>query len=415
MDSLIVIMLDGISADYLAHHGARTPHLRALAERGTLVERLEADVPATSLPGRTSILTGVDASRHGVYGNLIWDGERFRYANPDDVRATTLPRHALDHGLDAAVFGYGMVRPEDVTTFHHAWWAGEMLQRARDEAPIPADEGWLRTARHHDTSGRIAALAALGLPDAVPDAYAGDRLHYLMSEVSGDQIMLQWTAAAHAQLATPPRLTLTEVLTPDSLQHVAGQGHPFSHWSISYADALVGEVLRALEAAGRLDATHVVVTSDHGHGAVESALYVDALLPGATVASEGGVLYVAVDGPSEARRIAARLAEHGVVALPGDHLPAEQRDGVAAFTCAHGAIGFETSAPTDRAGALTGPSRYASGHGFAPGTPSDERFLIAAGPGIDRRRVPRARSADVAATLSALLGLPVLGDGEALC
>ena len=415
MESLILIMLDGLSADYLARHPARTPHLRALASRGTLVERVEADVPATSLPGRTSILTGVDASRHGVYGNLIWDGERFRYANPDDVRAVTLPRHALDHGLDVAVYGYGMVRPEDATTFHHAWWANEMLQRARDEAPIPADEGWLRTSRHHDDSGRIDQLAALGLPDTVPDAYAGDRLHYLMSEVSGDQIMLQWTAATHARLSAPPQLTLTEVLTPDSLQHVAGPDHPFSHWAITYADALVGEVLRALDEAGRLEETRLVVTSDHGHGAVAGALYLDALLPGATTASEGGVLYVAVDGQRDASRVAARLAEHGLVALTGDHLPEERRDQVAAFTSTRGAIGFEASAPPDRAGALDGPSRYASGHGFAPGTRSDERFLIAAGPGIAHRTLERARSADVAATLCALLGLPALGDGEALC
>lgn len=415
MDALIVIMLDGISADAVTRHGARLPHLTALAARGTRVERLEADVPATSLPGRTSILTGVDASHHGVYGNLIWDGGRFRYANPDDVSATPLPRHALEHGLDVAVLGYGMVRPEDATTFHHAWWAGEMLQRARDEAPIPADEGWLRTARHVDASGRIAELAALGLADGVPDAYAGDRLHYLLSEVSGDQIMLQWTAAAHARSAAPPHLTLTEVLTPDSIQHVAGPEHPFSLWSLSYADALVGEVVRALDEAGRLATTRIVVLSDHGHGAVEGALYLDTLLPDATVASEGGVLYVAVDGTRDAERVARRLREHGVVPLPGDHLPSAQRDAVAAFTSERGRIAFEATAPAERVGTPSGPSRYASGHGFAPGTPSDERFLIAAGPGIATRRVPRARSADVAATLCALLGLPTLGDGETLC
>ncbi len=406
MDSLIVIMLDGIAADHLAHHGARTPHLHALAERGLRVDRLAADVPATSLPGRTSILTGVGSAEHGIYGNVIWDGERFRYANPDDVRVPTLPGRALAAGLDVAVLGYGMVRPEDATTFHHAWWANEMLQRARDAEPIPADEGWLRTSRHLDGSGRIAALAAAGLPGGVPDAYAGDRMHYLMSELTGDQTMLQWTAAlaSGAVADAPPDLIVTEVLTPDSLQHVAGFEHPFAHWAVSYADALVGEVVRALDRAGRLGRTSIIVTSDHGHGPVERALYVDALLPGATTSCEGGVLYVAVDGRTEARRIESHLAEHGVARLPGDHLPPERRHDVAAFVAA-GATAFEATAPTERAGAIEGPSRYASGHGFAPGTPSDERFLIAAGPGIRRRRLERAASADVAATIAALLGL----------
>ena len=414
MPPLVVIMLDGVSADAVARHPTRMPHLQSLAARGLHVERLAADVPATSLPGRTSILTGVGAQAHGVYGNVIWDGARFRYANPDDVRVLTLPQHALAAGLDVAVLGYGMVRPEDATTFHHAWWANEMLQRARDEAPIPADEGWLRTSRHRDASGRLDALAAAGLPDGVPDAYAGDRMHYLMSEVTGDQTMLQWTAAL-AALADPPDLIVTEVLTPDSIQHVSGNDHPFGRWSLSYADALVGEVLRALDVAGRLESTMVVVTSDHGHGPVDGALYLDALLPGAPVASEGGVAYVAVDGDGDARRIAARLREHGVERLPGDHLPADRRDALAAFTVPGRAVGFEMSAPPERAGAAAGPSRYAAGHGFAPGTASDERFFVAAGGGIGPRRLARAASEDVAATLSALLGLGLLGDGRSLC
>ena len=418
MAPLILIMLDGVAAGYLARNAARVPHLQALAARGLQVECLAADLPATSLPGRTSILTGVDAAGHGVYGNLIWDGARFRYANPDDVRAPTLTQRALAAGLDVAVLGYGMVRPEDATTFHHAWWANEMLQRARDEAPIPADEGWARTARHVDGSGRLHALAAAGLPRGVPDAYAGDRMHYLMSEVTGDQTMLQWTAAlasggTRGIETAPPDLIVTEVLTPDTVQHAAGYEHPFAHWAISYADALVGEVVRALAHAGRLESTTLMVTSDHGHGPVERAFYVDALLPGATAACEGGVLYVAVDGHDEAARIARRLAEHGIRRLPGEHLPEPRRDAVAAFV-ASGTTGFEASPPTERAGALEGPSRYPSGHGFAPGTPSDERFLVVAGPDVPRRRIARAASEDVAATAAALLGVAPFGSGTSL-
>ncbi|MFN2323044.1 MAG: alkaline phosphatase family protein [Trueperaceae bacterium] len=413
MPPVILIMLDGISADAVARHPARLPHLRSLAARGLQVDRVAADLPATSLPGRTSILTGVGADVHGVYGNVIWDGERFRYANPDDVRAPTLPQRALAAGLDVAVLGYGMVRPEDATTFHHAWWANEMLQRARDLEPIPADEGWLRTSRWRDASGRLAALAAAGLPDGVPDAYASDRMHYFMSELTGDQTMLQWTAALAAG-ADPPDLIVTEVLTPDSVQHVVGTEHPFALWSLSYADALVGEVLRALDAAGRLETTSVVVTSDHGHGPVDGALYLDALLPGATTASEGGVAYVAVDGERDVQNVAKRLEAHGVERLPGDHLPPERRDQLAAFVVPDRAVGFEASAPAERAGATSGPSRYVSGHGFAPGTASDERFLIAAGGAVPARRVPRAASEDVAATVAALLELGALGDGDAL-
>jgi len=172
MSKLIVIMIDGISADYFAKHRKRLPFLSDLAQKGLVINRLSSVTPATSLPGRTTMMTGTSCDVHGVWGNTIWDGEQFRYATPDDVKGMTLTKQAKDAGLDVAVVGYGMIRPEDTQVFHHAWWVGEMVQRARDDAPIPAAEGWLRTSRHEDLSGRLAALAAQGYPDGIPDAYS---------------------------------------------------------------------------------------------------------------------------------------------------------------------------------------------------------------------------------------------------
>jgi predicted AlkP superfamily pyrophosphatase or phosphodiesterase len=413
MSSVIVIMIDGVSADHLARHPSRMPHVAALAEHGLRVERVTADFPATSLPGRTSILTGVSGERHGIYGNTLWDGERFRYANPDDVRVPTLPRVAMDAGLDVAVIGYGMVRPEDATLFHHAWWANEMLQRARDEAPIPADEGWLRTSRHRDASGRIAALARSGLPDGVPDAYAGDRWHYFLSELAGDQTMLQWTAG----LATgdaPPDLLLTEILTPDSVMHLTGHESPFSHWSITFADGLVGDLVSALERAGRLEETTIVVTSDHGHGPVDRALHAREILPGRFVSSEGTVLYVVVEGARDAARVEARLAEHGVRRIASDdHLPRDRRGHLATFVAPPGAA-FEGRPADTASGTVGGPARYRSTHGFAPGHVWDERIFVAAGPGITPTVRARAASADVAATVASLVGIRLDGPGSSL-
>jgi predicted AlkP superfamily pyrophosphatase or phosphodiesterase len=418
MSPMIVVMLDGVAARHLHELPLDTPHLRRLAERGLYVERLAPERPATSLPGRTSILTGVDPSEHTITGNLIWDGSRFRYANPDDVAAPTLNAHALAAGREVAVFGYGMVRPEAATTFVHAWWANEMLQRARDEAPIPADEGWLRTSRHRDGSGRMHALAALGLPREPIDAYAGGRVHYRLAELVGDQQMMRWSAAALAHAPNPPDLTLTEVLVPDSLQHRAGEGHPFTAWAIGYADALLGELLATLAGAERLANTTVVVLSDHGHGRVDEALYLDTLLPGVPCAAEGGTLFVKVDGARARARLRTRLAADGIASLPDAPLPPALRDELAVFAApvgpGGGGVVFSRQAPEGYRGAVRGPAPYRSGHGFAPGTPSDDRFMLIVGPGIAPRRIAHAAAADVATTLAALLGLPPLGRGRVL-
>lgn len=402
--NLIIIMIDGVSADYFARHRARLPHLNALAEQGLVIERLGSIMPGTSLPGRTTILTGDLAHQHGVYGNVIWDGERFRYANPDDVRSTTLTRLAMEAGLDVAVTGYGMVRPEDATVFHHAWWANEMLQRARDREPIAADEGWLRTSRHQDPTGRLAALQKNGFPDAIPDAYAGDAFNYFMSELTGDQTMMAWTAGlATSQQA--PDLIVTEILTPDSVQHKAGYESLFAHWSIAYSDALVGSLIKKLEQAGRLEDYALAVLSDHGHANVHTAIHYDVLLPNLSCESEGGTLFVAVKNQSELANATAILGEHGVEPWDSEHIVPEYREVIATFVAPAGSS-FERN-PKDQAPAPTGTPRNRSMHGFKPGTPGDDRFAVFWGKGIAGGTVAKADPLQITPSFAKILGLPL--------
>jgi predicted AlkP superfamily pyrophosphatase or phosphodiesterase len=410
MTPVALVMIDGLSSAAFDRRRADLPHLHALADEGTYVREVAVDLPATSLPGRTGLLTGVGPERHGIYGNDLLEGEAVRYANPDDVRVPTLPRRVLDAGGDVAVIGYGMARPEDARTFRHPWWVGEMVQRARDLEPVPADEGWLRTARHEDASGRLAVLADEGLPIDVPDAYAGDRLHYLMAGLEGDRCMMRWTAGVLRQ-DPPPDLVATEILVPDSVQHVAGHDHPFAVWSLAYADALVGSMIAELRRSGRLDDVTLVVTSDHGHGPVREALRPDVLLPGVPFATEGAVLHASVTGERGRRDVAERLREHGVDELPGDHLPNDARDRVTAFLAPEGVV-FERSTDGDRA--PRGEARSRSAHGFAPGHPDDVRPLIVRGPGVPRGVIDRAAAADVEATLATLVGLPPAGEGRSL-
>ena len=412
MSRLLVIMIDGVSAPYFQRRRVNLPNLNALAAGGLTVERVAADVPGTSLPGRTSMLTGVPANEHGVFGNTIWDGHQFRYANPDDVRVPTLPATALEHGLRAAVVGFGMVRPEDATIFKGPWWANEMLQRARDEAPIAADESWLRTSKAPDSGGEWERLALQGYETTVPDAYAGDIMHNLLSGAAGDRTMMRWSAAL-ATSDDPPDLIITEILLTDSIQHFYGQDHPFSDWAIGFADDLVGTLVAALARAGRLHDTTIMVTSDHGHGEVNRALYTDRLLPGRQVSSEGSVLIARIADETDADELNQALAVHGVTRLASDYLPEDRRAALALF-CAPDGHSFERRPAVDGVdpAAPSGPPKYRSNHGFRPGHPDDDRFAILAGPGIEPTVRQRAAAEDIAATAAKIIGLHGFGKGE---
>ena len=411
MPTTLLILIDGVSADAVARHPRALPTLHALAERGLRVDRLGSDVPATSLPGRVGMITGVAPAVHGVYGNLLLDGDAFRYATPDDVRVPTIAARARAAGLDVASVGYAMARPDDVAAYRRGWWVGTMIQRPRDPVPRPAD-AWARIVARDDADGRFAALADQGWPAGVIDLAGDDRLQYLVTALEGDRRNLRWTAAL-ATAEDGPDLILAEILVPDSVQHAAGHDSPFSLWAMAYADMLVATLLQDLERAGRLNDTNLLLASDHGHGPVRTALYADRILPGYDTSGEGGILSVAA--PEGARRdeAAARLAEHGVTFLGARPLPDDVAPRLAAFL-APDEVAFEPAPAGAPEGATSGPPTYPSTHGARPGAPSDDRFLIAAGPDVPRRRLASAGPADVEATLAALVGLAPGGHGRAL-
>lgn len=180
--------------------------------------------------------------------------------------------------------------------------------------------------------------------------------------------------------------------------------------------------------AGRLDQTTLLITSDHGHGLVERALYAERLLPGRTVACEGRILLVVVDGAGEARTVVGLLAEHGVYPLASEYLPGDRRSHLAAFVAPDGTA-FElrpTSSSGDPDGApgsrpirgmnaeraISGAPKYRSSHGFRPGHPADERFAIVRGSGVPRQTRARAEAEDLAPTVAALLGVAHPGPGK---
>ncbi|MCS6867199.1 hypothetical protein, partial [Thermus sp.] len=58
-------------------------------------------------------------------------------------RCSSLPG-SREAGLRGAAIGFGMVRPEEAEVFLPPWWAGSLLQRARDAGPVTGAGGWER-------------------------------------------------------------------------------------------------------------------------------------------------------------------------------------------------------------------------------------------------------------------------------
>lgn len=401
---LIILMVDGVSADTYQRDSGRFPHFRALEKRGFRVESLHSEVLGTSLPGRTSMLTGVTADVSGVYANKIWDGAAtFRYASPDDVRVPTLPARAKAAGRSVANVGFGMIRPEDTDIFRAPWWTGAFLQRARDGEPVPADASWLRVATHQTEAPFRAACEAAGVSPDLPMIDVSTDAGRSFFGLVADLAMADWVGVLAASDAAPD-LIISEFLMTDTVQHQAGYRSELALWSVMQADMALGRIVQRLAAAGKLDEYNIAVMSDHGHSKIEKALQPQVIIPEARVQCEGGSLLVAPRSDDELAQITARLAEYDVQPYPNDCIPPDLRDQVAVFVSPEG-ITFENE-NAEQTEPIAAPTAISS-HGLKPGLPGDDRFALFAGPDVPPGSTTEADAVQVTPTFAEIMGLPL--------
>ncbi len=290
--NVLFIAVDDLN-DWVGHLGghpnARTPNIDRLAKRGVSFANAYCSAPLCN-PSRVSLLTSIQPSRSGVYGN----GEKFRNKLPD---AVTLMQHLRFAGYVA--LGTGKIFHGRTAGDAASW--DEYFVAANDRAarftrpdvskdawinwgPLPVEDSALADAKSAEWTVRqlkrdydkpfflacgmtkphmpwfvpqeyfdMHPLEAISLPD-VPDADLddvppfGQRLAREVYDPSGQRNFAQpggdhqnilkhhqWAKAVQGYLAT-----------------------------ISFADAQVGRILDALDASDHADNTMIVLWGDHG-------------------------------------------------------------------------------------------------------------------------------------------------------
>lgn len=276
------------------HPQAKTPHIDRLAERGMLFANAHTAAPSCN-PSRTALLFGMRPSTTGVYGNT----ERWR-DSPAIQGKLSLPQLFRRNGYETA--GGGKI-------FHaHSYYAegfrGQPQPEAWDDVfpspdrqlppelrprgwPVNGNPGfifklfdWAGLDVEDDAvgDGQVVQWAerklkeprdkplflAVGiyrphLPWYVPARYF-DRHPLtdveLPATIPGDRDDIPEIARQDVSAGIPPWLDETG-LWPNAVQGYLA--------SITFADAMVGRLLAALEESGRADNTIVVVWSDHGY------------------------------------------------------------------------------------------------------------------------------------------------------
>ena len=283
--------------------GAHTPHLDALAARGTRFDRAYCQM-ATCAPSRAAVLTGCRPATNGVVDLKT----HYRDALPD---AVTLPQLFKEKGWYAAAFGkvhHG--RPEDEGELDDAIsWSTDCWRPADRWQTYYATEAARTVMRENEARAEREGLWAVprGLsyeaPD-VPDSELGDgriadaaiaameahrdepfflAVGFLKPHMPYVAPKKYWDLYPPNSESAPideglpdgsPTLSTTDSAEvrshhdipnegpiPDDLRRELRRGYLAC---ASYVDAQVGRLLATLERLGLDDSTIVVVWGDHG-------------------------------------------------------------------------------------------------------------------------------------------------------
>ncbi len=251
-EHLVVFLLDGCNANLLFDviDAGEAPHLRALLGRGTAYRHgMFASLPTATLANHTTAMTGAHPGHSGVLHNTWYD--RARDHTPD-LLAMSQMFHAMAH-----------LNP-DVETLHQA------IHRNRPDAFTTATFEFCDTGADFSSFGLVRDGTAAHLPPLAEtshvdaDAAHASDMYAFMSTV--DHVSATHTIDAWRQVAGNPlpALSWCSLAVTDEAGHHFGPHGDGARAAVRDSDARIGDVLDAVDRAGALERTAILVIADHG-------------------------------------------------------------------------------------------------------------------------------------------------------
>jgi len=395
---VVLISLDGFSAEALQNPRLPLPNLRRLIAEGAHAKGMLPVNPTITWPNHTAMVTGVDASVHGVlYNGLpVRKDSRIEIVEAVDkntlVRAPTVYDLAFRAGLTTAEVDWVAIQNPGTINWSFAEEPNPqgLVERELTRSGI-VDAGVIRDFRK--------------LPITLRDEH--------------------WQNAAIEILkAHKPNLLLLHFLTTDSVQHEYAPATLAADTALALADQRVGRVLAAIHEIGLEKSTTILVVSDHGFKTVRKLIHPRTMILGQQsdvfVVPEGGTAMVYITNRAARDELLRSLprkfaAVEGIsrVLTPEQFglfgYPAPEKDERMADLILAAANGYAFDGKT------VGPAVSEvvppiGSHGYLNDDPDMRAIFIAWGAGIRKgAEVPEIRNVDVAPTIAGLLGLEMSG------
>lgn len=366
---VLLVSIDGLRPDDLP----RLPTLRQLADSGVRAQWMNPSFPSLTFPNHYTLVTGLRPDHHGIVHNTMRDPRLGRFSMDN--------RQAVGDGR---------------------WWDGG------EPIWVTAHKAGLRTATMF-WPGSEAAIRGVR-PD---EWHAFDAK---MTPTARVDRVLGWFDLPPAQRPALMTLYFDQV---DHAEHDGGPDSPPVLAALAEVDAALARLVDGLRRRGMLDATNIVVVSDHGMARVPDGqvVTVDAMVPAdiAEVETAGQVVGVRPLPGHEAEAEARLLGRHPhYECWRKDALPERWHYGthprIPPIVCQMDE-GWDALYAGWKAKRRPGDR---GSHGFDPALPSMRATFVAHGPAFRADTVlPAFDNVDVYPLLADLLGIaPAANDGS---
>lgn len=369
--SVLLVSLDGFRADYLDL--GITPNLSRIAREGVRARWMTPSYPSLTFPNHYSVVTGLVPDHQGMIHNTMLDPElgTFKLSN----------RMAVGDSR---------------------WWGGEPVWVGAEKAGM-----------------RSATLFWPGSEAAI-DGVRPTRWHAFDAKMPIDlrvDMVLGWLSEPDA---TRPRIATLYFEHLDKAGHDYGPDSPQAHAALRTLDAALGRLLDGLAAHSRLEATDLIVVSDHGMATVPpgNVLAAEDLVPAtqASVITIGQVITL-IPKPGFEAQVERRLvgAHPHYDCWRKSDLPKRWRSGTHPRTPPIVCQMHEGWDMVTRESIATRPAHDRGSHGYDPALPSMRALFVARGPSFRRGvTLEPFDNVDVYPLLTRLVGIEAApNDGDA--
>ena len=298
--NILFVMADQLAARYLPFHGhplVKTPNLSRLAAEGVVFDNCYSTSPLCA-PARATVMNGLLPSRTGVYDNAAefpssiptWAhylrlagyktclSGKMHFVGPDQL-------HGLEERLTTDIYpaDFGWTPDWRLRQERIDWWYHNMtsvlqpgIAEITNQLEFDDEVAFLAVRKIYDYARFVVdkpfcLMTSFTHPH---DPYAARAKFWNLYR--DEDIDLPKVPRMERRELDPHSRRLYDVSAMDDYTvseadlRAARHGH---YANISYVDDLVGQLIAALEATGKLDNTVVVFTSDHGDFLGERGLW----------------------------------------------------------------------------------------------------------------------------------------------